>query len=555
MQPSATARGTTRLERTAEATTWQVDDLLAELREGRLRMPPFQRGMKWQDEDRIDLFDSLYRGFPIGTLLVWRHHLDPGEVRFGDLAFEARGRQDGFLIVDGQQRVTTLASALLVPRAAGERTILFDLETEEFRYGRAREDTPSGFPGAAPQASDIPVHELFDSSRLIQWLARRTRGLPPAIIDRALECGKRLRQYRVPVNIVNTADEDVVLTIFDRTNRTGRRLDDADVFTALFATIRPQDESAEVSLERVARRVAQLGFGTLGAGTVLKALRAVCDLPLGKDFTKALVRQDAPAALERTEAALMRAVRFLREDAQIPHAALCPYELPIVVLSRFFDAFPQPRRRNRALLRRWLWRGSLAASLRGATSSLRQHVNAITKDESTSVQALLRLSAPSEPPTDLSFDPFSFATAKSKLAVCALASFGPRDLRTGEPLDVAAMFQGPSPSHSSPSLPIIVKHHENDETGRSVANRLLHPRLSPVELIKALARAAPEIAVSHAITSDAQSALRSREYDKFLELRRRRLSELSSVFFRKEAEIGADDSPPLDTIVVEEDPS
>ena len=40
-----------------------------------------------------------------------------------------------------------------------------------------------------------------------------------------------------------------------------------------------------------------------------------------------------------------------------------------------------------------------------------------------------------------------------------------------------------------------------------------------------------------------------------LEQRSRRLAEFSGSFFRKEAEIGADDSPPLDTIVVEEDPS
>lgn len=547
MQPSGNARGTTRLERRAEATTSQVDDLLSELRDGRLRMPHFQRGMKWQDRDRIDLFDSLYRGFPIGTLLFWRHSVDPDEVRFGDLKFEAPGRQDGFLIVDGQQRVTTLASALLVPREAGDRTILFNLETEEFHYGRIRETAPSLLPGTAPPSNDVPVHEIFDSSRLIQWVARRTRDLQPGLIERALDCGKRLREYRVPVYIVDTKDEDVLRTIFDRTNRTGRRLDDADVFTALFATIRPQDESAEMSLERVARRVAQLGFGTLDADTVLKALRAVCDLPVDKDFTKSLARGDVPAALERTEAALMRVVRFLREDARIPHAALCPYELPIIVLSRFFEAFPEPRRRNRALLRRWLWRGSLAGSLKGASVSLRQHLGAITADESASVQGLLHLAAPDAPSTDLSFEQFSLATAKSKLSVCALAALAPRDVRTGEPLDIAALFHGPSPS-----LPGVVKHG-GSELIRSVANRLLHPRLAPTELLDALVRMTPPTAASHAITPEAQSALGKKDYGTFLELRRRRLAELSSTFFRKEAELGADDSPPLDAIVVDDE--
>src|SRR5690606_1253702 len=151
--------------------------------------------------------------------------------------------------------------------------------------------------------------------------------------------------------------------------------------------------------------------------------------PVDRDFTKSLVREAVPEALARTEAALTRVVHFLRDDAGIPHAALCPYELPIVLLSRFFDAFPEPRPRNRALLRRWLWRGSLAGSLRGAPVSLRQHLDAIPRDESDSVQELLRLAAPEAPSTDLSFEPFSLATARSKLAVCALAALGPRDLR------------------------------------------------------------------------------------------------------------------------------
>jgi hypothetical protein len=549
MQRSFHAGGTPRLERRAEATTYQVDDLLAELREGRLRMPHFQRGMKWTDSDRIDLFDSLYRGFPIGTLLFWKHPVKAETVQFSDLQFEAPARADGLLIVDGQQRVTTLASASLVSRAPGDRSILFDLEKEEFRYGRIREVAPSLLPDAVSPQNDIPVQELIDSSRLIQWVARRSRDLRPQLIERAVECGKRLREYRVPVYIVDTKDEDVLRTIFDRTNRTGRRLDDADVFTALFATVQPNEESAEISLERVVRRVGQLGFGALDRDTVLRALRAVCGLPVDQDFTKDLRRDAVPAALARTEAALIRVVHFLRDDARIPHIALCPYDLPIVVLSRFFDAFPEPRARNRILLRRWLWRGSLAGSLRGAPVTLRRHLKTIKGDESDSTQTLLHLAAPQAPPTDLSFEPFSLMTAKSKLSLCALATLGPRDVRTGEPLDVAALFHGPPPS-----LPRIVKH-DGEGLSRSVANRLFHPPLSSTRLAAALLQSPPQVAESHAISARALTALRDGDPETFLELRRRRLADLSSAFFRKEAEVGADDSEPLDTIVVDEEQS
>jgi hypothetical protein len=554
MQPPGSIRKTSRLERRAEATTYQVDDLLAEVRDGRLRKPHFQRGMKWNDKDRTDFFDSLYRGFPIGTLLFWKHAFNAGEVSFGDLEIRAQPRADGLFIVDGQQRVTTLASALLVPRPTGARMILFDLETEEFRYGKIREAPPSLFRDTAEISTQIGVHELFDSSLLIKWVAHRMRDLPPLLVERALDCGKRLREYRVPVYVVDTGDEDVLRTIFDRTNRTGRRLDDTDVFTALFATIRPNDESTEVSLDHVARRIAQLGFGKLPADTILKALKAICNLPLDGDFTKGLEREDVPRALERTEAALNRTVLFLREDAHIPHSTLCPYELPIVALSRFFDLFPEPRTRNRILLRRWLWRGTLGGNLTGAIVSLRQHADAVrapeadpaTDAESASVQRLLKL-AIGGPLTTASFKPFNFSTARSKLDLCALASMRPRDLRTDEAIDVASLFE-----NDKLVLPSLVKR-ESDGLPKSVVNRLLHPPLSPADIAHALVRASPEVAASHGLTSEARTAFAEGRIDDFLTLRAERLTEIFDAFFRREAEIGADDSPPLDAIVVEED--
>src|ERR1700683_4063091 len=47
-------------------------DLVRDVQRGVLRVPPFQRGFRWEPSDVTKLFDSLYRGFPIGNLLLWR---------------------------------------------------------------------------------------------------------------------------------------------------------------------------------------------------------------------------------------------------------------------------------------------------------------------------------------------------------------------------------------------------------------------------------------------------------------------------------------------------
>src|SRR5690349_13387988 len=98
-------RGLPRLERRPHATAYQVDDLMHLVRTGQVRMPPFQRKLKWGPRDRVDLFDSIYRGFPIGTLLLWKRSAPAGEVRFDQFVANVADRADALFLVDGQQRV------------------------------------------------------------------------------------------------------------------------------------------------------------------------------------------------------------------------------------------------------------------------------------------------------------------------------------------------------------------------------------------------------------------------------------------------------------------
>ena len=70
--------------------------------QGTLNVPEFQRKYVWRASKVVDLVDSLWRGYPIGTLLLWESTYDSPQT--------ALGTQSGKLwIVDGQQRVTSLA--------------------------------------------------------------------------------------------------------------------------------------------------------------------------------------------------------------------------------------------------------------------------------------------------------------------------------------------------------------------------------------------------------------------------------------------------------------
>jgi hypothetical protein len=81
--------------------------------EGEIRLPKFQRGWVWSDEQVVRLFDSLIRGYHVGSLLIWeRYQLKASTEIFGGIPVNAPApRYSGYLLVDGQQRVASLMMA------------------------------------------------------------------------------------------------------------------------------------------------------------------------------------------------------------------------------------------------------------------------------------------------------------------------------------------------------------------------------------------------------------------------------------------------------------
>jgi len=80
----------------------------------------------------IDLFDSIYSGYPIGVLLLARRDDErPAKVTFGPVVVAAQTARHSYFLVDGQQRVTALVAALHHPDVrprSGVFAVWFDLE-------------------------------------------------------------------------------------------------------------------------------------------------------------------------------------------------------------------------------------------------------------------------------------------------------------------------------------------------------------------------------------------------------------------------------------------
>ena len=95
-----------------QSKQFALDDLVDDVRNGVVRIPSLQRGFRWTASDVTRLFDSIYRGYPIGTLLFWRKPANEGVVEFGGVSWDVPAVGDALWVVDGQQRIASLTLAV-----------------------------------------------------------------------------------------------------------------------------------------------------------------------------------------------------------------------------------------------------------------------------------------------------------------------------------------------------------------------------------------------------------------------------------------------------------
>lgn len=113
-----------------------VQELVDKVKRHELRLPEMQRRYVWTSTQVRDLIDSLYRGYPSGTILVW----EPGEeVEVRNLSVDTTNTPSTShfqLLLDGQQRLTSL-TALIFGEPINVRNrkraieILFNLDHPE----------------------------------------------------------------------------------------------------------------------------------------------------------------------------------------------------------------------------------------------------------------------------------------------------------------------------------------------------------------------------------------------------------------------------------------
>ena len=213
-------------------TLKSVSEIIDEFSTENLAVPEIQRDVVWDADQIKSLIDSITHGYPCGSLIYWEpRERDKQLVRSMIRPERANSVLPRYFLLDGQQRVTALASVLL--KRARAREILVEMEDDLpyvfanlKRFPREFEATtdPAGY-----HFPWVLLNSLFDGSYRHD---SEFANLSSEVIQAVQSYVQRLRDYKFPVQIIRDRDYATVAEIFTRVNSAGTQLTGAEIHLA-----------------------------------------------------------------------------------------------------------------------------------------------------------------------------------------------------------------------------------------------------------------------------------------------------------------------------------
>ena len=220
---------------------YSLKKLIEDISMGEIGLPDIQRPFVWPTSKVRDLFDSMYRGYPIGYLLFWENGYSDVHRTIGA---EQKQKVARLLIVDGQQRLTSLYAVI---KAAPIISKDYKPRRIKIAFHPLQERFEVSNPAIEKDAEWIPdisilwqadtdaftfIHGFLERLRARRTLTPEEERKIPHNINRLI----KLNEYPLTaLEISSSVDEEQVSSIFVRINSQGTPLNQANFILTLMS--------------------------------------------------------------------------------------------------------------------------------------------------------------------------------------------------------------------------------------------------------------------------------------------------------------------------------
>ena len=418
---------------TFDSTKMLLSQLLNDIKLGKVQLPDFQRGWVWDDDHVRDLLVSIARSFPVGAVMLLE---TGGEVRFQTRPVEGLEKsidvsvEPQKLILDGQQRLTTLTQAIGLTTPVQTRTskgkaiqrhYYFDIrkaiESEDYiedaivsvdenkqiksNFGRDIDIDLSTIEKECEHMM-FPCDQMFNSN---MWQIELSKYLAANIEKQSdmfvfMEFLNKIIQpfttYQLPIiELKKESTKEAVCLVFEKVNTGGVQLSVFELITASYAaeSYNLRDDWFGSDIRNVNSRQSRITSHPLLKGTeateILQAVTILHTYDLRKTDIDAgkTGKQLRPVSAKRTdmlklplsswqayadavEQGFKQAAQFLRKEYFYARSEL-PYSTQVVplaaVMTKLGNRWLEPRIYEK--LARWYWSGVLGELYGGAVET------------------------------------------------------------------------------------------------------------------------------------------------------------------------------------------
>jgi hypothetical protein len=532
-----------------------LKDLLAEIHGRTTVLPDCQRDFVWEPGATQELVVSIANNYPAGSILRVRD----AKRAFAALEFEGAPALDGgkhtFLVLDGQQRLTSLYQAFY---GVGEHRYFLDLQKlidgadfeEAIFHVRATTKWSK-----ARESFDVQARELLlplsvlkgGAGGFLLWLLQVTNPLSSekrtqmqdALMGVNEKWIKTIDDYQFPVvTLSDKTEPDALCTIFETLNRTGVKL---SVFELLTARFWPENINLRGLWDKAVNDNPVIGDFEVDPYYVLQAISLACRAAPSckRGDVLNLVSNDIDGWWTKAVGGLALGLEILRDDCKVMLPKGLPYQTMLPPLAAVLASAGMPKTAeagaHREKIKRWFWCAVFGQAYESAPNSQ-------SAKDVTELLLWLKGGKAPEPVRAFRFDPRALRDVTPRQrsiyrgTICLILGGGAKDFHTQSLITGKLMVeQGIDDHHIFPAAYLAKNGIGTARARDCVLNRTLIDRTTnqmindrpPSDYLTEI-RNTPgfpfaNVLASHTLPRENDSPLMHDQFEDFLEWRQKEL--------------------------------
>lgn len=406
----------------------RLASLLSDVERGNIKIPVFQREYIWSDEQIISLLDSIYRGYPVGSLLMWstREELKH-ERNVGGFSLPVTPEDYPVnYILDGQQRLTTLYGVFHSDGNTADAEL-----ADRFNICYIPDDDMFVHHLAAGGKEKIHLNAILNTTKLLVELPKFNDEQKARIASLT----EAFKDYEFPIVTIRERTNKEVCSIFQRINSSGTPLSNLELLTAW--TWSDQFDLRR-EIESLLDNLRDKGYEEIDQPLLMRMLAS---LTCGTIDSDDLVDVDPEALVEgmqQLKKSISAAVDFLEGQLKIKNIVFLPFPIMLIPIVNFYALIPKPNANQLSQIKKWFWQCSLTLRYKAGT-------NRLVLEDLGKVRKVSEGESPFDTtnPTvksNLFGSTWRINSTAAKAALCLMAQLRPKSFLTGSEVDLGTVL-------------------------------------------------------------------------------------------------------------------